>query len=359
MSIERGRFMRLPNGYGSVYKLSGKRRKPWIATKTDGYEEDKDGKRLKRNYNIIGYYPTKKDALQALADFNDNPYDISLSKVTFAEIYKRWYTDEFNEDSNKSTVRNYEAAFKHCKMIHGMTMSDIRPNHMQKVLDETEGGYQTVKRVHTLFNKLYEWCIAHDCIKKNYAKLTKVNVKSETAVRDRFSTEEINKLWKAYEQNDKISIVLILMYSGVRIMELLDLKKEDVDFENQCFEVRASKTSAGIRTVPIADKLLPLWKDFFNRSKCEYVFCNLQGQKMTYDNFKKRYWFPLMDELGMNHVPHETRHTFISMATAKNINPTLIKKIVGHKSIMNLTERVYTHPEIKEMVDAVNLLVTC
>ncbi|STO37556.1 Uncharacterised protein [Gallibacterium anatis] len=31
--------MRLPNGYGSVFKLSGKRRKPFIARKTIGYDE--------------------------------------------------------------------------------------------------------------------------------------------------------------------------------------------------------------------------------------------------------------------------------------------------------------------------------
>lgn len=348
--------MRLPNGYGSVYKLSGKRRNPWVAAKTVGYKEDKNGKII-REYNIIGYYSTKKDGLQALADFNDNPYDINLSRVTFSEIYNRWYSETFNDDSNKSTVRNYEAAYKHCKILHNMIMADIKPNHMQAVLDGIDGGYQTVKRVHTLFNKLYEWCIAHDCIKKNYAKLTKINVKCETATRERFSSDEIQKLWNNLSQNENIALILILIYSGVRINELLELKKEDVDFERQCFDVRASKTTAGIRTVPIADKLLPMWQDFYNKSKCDYVFSNTRGERLVYDNFKRRYWLPLMQEMNMSHTPHETRHTFISIATSKNINPTLIKKMVGHKSIMSLTERVYTHPEIKEMVDAVNLMI--
>lgn len=142
-------------------------------------------------------------------------------------------------------------------------------------------------------------------------------------------------------------------------MELFDLKKEDVDLSSQCFIVRQSKTAAGVRTVPIADCLIPIFEKHMNRSCCEYAFCNQQGCKMTYDNFKRRYWMPLMQELGIEHTIHETRHTFISLATAKNINPTLIKKIVGHKSIMSLTEKVYTHPEVAEMVEAVNLLVTC
>lgn len=346
--------MKLPNGYGSVYKLSGNRRRPWVVAKTAGWIEDDEGKKLKRINNIIGYYETRQKALQALAEFNDNPYDLELSKVTFSEIYQRWYKDEFNENSNKSTVRNYETAYKHCKELHNTKMGDIRPNHMQKILDETEGGYQTVKRIHTLFNKLFQWCVAHDCLKKNYAQLLKINVKYDPTPRERFTTEEIKKLWKATEENKNAQLILMLLYSGVRIMELLDLKKEDVDLENQCFKVRASKTTSGIRTVPIADKLVPYWKESMERSKTEYAVCNANGNKMTYDNFKKRYWFPLMEEIGATHTPHETRHTFISLLTAQNVNPTLIKKMVGHKSIMSLTERVYTHPEIKEMVDAVN-----
>jgi site-specific recombinase XerD len=353
--------MRLPNGYGSVYKLSGNRRNPWVAAKTDGYDiiKKEQEKKLKRKYHIIGYYPTKSKALQALADFNDNPYDIELSKVTFAEIYQRWYKEEFNDESNTSTKRNYEMAYKKCAELHHMRMADVRPNHMQKALDEAEGGYQTIKRIQILFKQLYKWCINHDCIKKNYAEQTKINVKYDPTPRERFSTDEVKKVWEASKDNENAAIVLILLYSGVRIMDLLSLKKKDVNLEEQYFYVRKSKTTSGTRTVPIADKVLPFWKAFMNKSECDYAICNVKGQQLTYSNFQKRYWQPLMQELGINHTPHETRHTFISMAMAKNINPTLIKKIVGHKSIMSLTEKVYTHPEIKEMIEAVNLLVTC
>ena len=64
----------------------------------------------------------------------------------------------------------------------------------------------------------------------------------------------------------------------------------------------------------------------------------------------------LLEKLDMEHTIHETRHTFISQLVTANINQTIIKKIVGHKSIMNLTEKVYTHIEISELLKAVNLL---
>ena len=67
--------MRLGNGEGSVYKLSGKRRKPWVARKTDGFDM-----RGYPQYKYIGYYKTRADALSALMDYNKSPY--SLEKET-------------------------------------------------------------------------------------------------------------------------------------------------------------------------------------------------------------------------------------------------------------------------------------
>ena len=56
----------------------------------------------------------------------------------------------------------------------------------------------------------------------------------------------------------------MLLYNGTRISEFLDLKKENVRLEEQYFDVIDSKTENGIRKVPIADKLLPYYKDWYN-----------------------------------------------------------------------------------------------
>lgn len=341
--------MKLPNGYGSVYKLSGKRRKPYMIRKTIGWDDD--GKQIRP---VLGCYATRQEALQALAAFNDNPYDLSMSKTTFSEIYERWFNDSFDEDTNKSTKRNYEAAYKHCAALYDMKMADIRPHHMQQVIDDCPSGYQSAKRIRILFNQLYRWCMQHDCIKKNYSENLVVNQKNEPKEKFAFSNNEIAMLWSNAEQNSHVSLILMLIYSGVRINELLQLKKENVNLKEQWFKVTASKTSSGIRIVPIADKVLPYWQQFMNLSTCEHAVCTQDGKRLTYDNFKKRYWQPLMEQLNMTHTPHETRHTCISQLVMKNVNKTIIKKIVGHKSIMDLTERVYTHIEIQELLDAIN-----
>ena len=52
--------MKLPNGYGSVVKLSGKRRKPYMVRKTTGYHIDPVKEKKVADYIIIGYTATKQ-----------------------------------------------------------------------------------------------------------------------------------------------------------------------------------------------------------------------------------------------------------------------------------------------------------
>ena len=95
--------MRLPNGYGSIYKLSGNRRRPWCVRKTTGWKDN--GQPI---YTFIGYYPTRQEALTALADYNKDPYDLQLSSVTFADLYERWSEEHFQKISH-SGVNSYSS----------------------------------------------------------------------------------------------------------------------------------------------------------------------------------------------------------------------------------------------------------
>lgn len=79
--------MKLPNGYDSISKLSGNRRKPWRVRKTDGWEIVND--KLKQKYVNIGCYETKTLALQALAEYNKDPYDLRTAVITLEEVYEK------------------------------------------------------------------------------------------------------------------------------------------------------------------------------------------------------------------------------------------------------------------------------
>ena len=82
--------MKLPNEYGSVVKLSGKRRNPYLVRKTNGWHFDKEKDKQVQDFIIIGYAPTRADGLQILADYNKNPFDMKAAKMTFDDVYEEW-----------------------------------------------------------------------------------------------------------------------------------------------------------------------------------------------------------------------------------------------------------------------------
>ena len=168
-----------------------------------------------------------------------------------------------------------------------------------------------------------------------------------------FSKAEVSRVWDAHESNVYYTNILMLLYTGCRISELLNLKKEDVNLEERYFNIVQAKTAAGIRIVPIADKVFDFFVYWYNLDGCEYLLCTPEREHFTYRNYFDSYWSPLMEQLNIDHTPHCTRHTCISMLTVAGVDGKVIKKIVGHKG-QSVTEVVYTHFEIEELRDAIN-----
>ena len=196
----------------------------------------------------------------------------------------------------------------------------------------------------------------NDICQKDYSQyvdIAKHRVKGQSEKHQPFTETEIAALWQNAARNRYIETILMLIYSGVRVSELLDLKKENVHLTERYFDVVRSKTTAGIRKVPIAEKVYPFFEEWMNRAG-DYLICNQSGNHCEYYRYMETYWTPLMKELNMKHLPHDTRHTTVSMLVKAEVNPTIIKRIVGHSGAMNLTEKVYTHFEVQQLIDAIN-----
>ena len=347
--------MKLPNGYGSISKLSGNRRKPWRVRKTDGWEIV-DGK-LKQKYINIGCYETRPEALAALAEFNKDPYDLGLSTITIGEVYERWSEKKF-EDISESNAKGYEAAFKLMEHLRKMRFVDLKLDHIQNVIDESGKNTPTLKKFKILMKALFEYAVIHGIIPKDrniveYLDISKAG-NPNAYNREPFSKKEIERLWDVVDANEYISVILILIYSGCRIGELLDLKKSNVNLTERYFDIKKSKTLSGIRLVPIAEKILPFVEYWMNRNDCEYLISTPDAEQMIYRNYYDTYWKPLLKNFDMDsHRPHDTRHTCVSLLTAAKVDERFIQKIVGHKG-QNVTTQVYTHLEIQELINEID-----
>ena len=348
--------MKLPNGYGTVKKMSGKRRRPYVVKKTIGWHYDEVKDKMIQDQMTIGYAATRAEGLQMLAEYNNNPFDLKASKVTFQEVYERWSKEKFPTISH-SNVNGYEASYKVCGTLYNKVFRDMKLVDLQTVVDTCGKNFPTLKKLKSLFSQLYEYAMKNDICSKDYSEFVDIvkfkDKNPDKRDRKKFTKEEVEQLWTLAE-DPYYQIVLMLIYNGCRISEFLDLKKEDVHLDEQYFDVIASKTENGLRKVPIADKLLPFYKAWFEGSECEYLLHTPDQKHFDYRNYYDSYFTPLMEQLGFNHTPHDTRHTCISKLTEAHVDQTMIKKIVGHAGAMTLTERVYTHLDVEILVEAIN-----
>lgn len=363
--------MKLPNGYGSVYKSSGKRRCPYRAIVTEGWQLDKDAGKWKQKRKTVGYYATKNDAMVALAEYNKSPFDLETSKITFAEIYNRWSDEHFPTISD-SNIKGYKASYKLCEPITRKRFVDITLDDLQYLVDVSGKNTPTLRKLKSMLGLVFKYAVIHDIIPPDRNKVQYLDIKKagnpNAYNRTRFSKQEISTLWNQKDGNIYINVVLMLIYSGVRISELLDLKKENVNIKERWFDVTASKTDAGIRKVPINKKVLPFFEHWYNKNDCEYLISTPEGEHFGYRNYYDSYWIPLMIQLKMGefviekdkkepvykgHRPHDCRHTCVSLLVESGVDDRMVKKIVGHKG-QGVTQQVYTHLDIDALVDAID-----
>lgn len=332
----------MPNGYGSVYRLHGNRRRPWAVRVTVSKNPYR--------YKYLGYYEKRDDAITALALYNKDPYDLDASTVTFQDLYDRWSAEHYPTVSD-ATARSYTAAYRVCEMLYDMRFTDIRLSHLQAVVDNCGKNYPTLLNVRVIFGSLFKYAMRHDLCQKDYSRfvdIRKHHDKNPDKTPHRpFTTEEITDLWKRSD-DPNVQLVLMLIYTGVRVSELLDLKKEHVDLKGQFFQVTSAKTAAGVRTVPIADMVLPFFVRVYEQSHGAYLISTPECDHVTYQRCKKSWSVP-------GHRPHDTRHTFISLMAEAGIDERITKRIVGHAG-QGVTESVYTHFDQRVLLDAVNQL---
>lgn len=355
--IRNGKPTKLPNGYGTIYKMSGKRSKPYRVMKTDKWIIDPVTGKSKQIRSTIGYYQSREDAMIALANYNENPYDIKADSITFSEVYEKWSENYFPTLSNPSSVRTVTAAYAYCNDLYDMRMKDIKVSHLEGTILNAQVGDSTKSRIKSLFNMMYKYAVAHDIVEKDYASVMFANgnpiKRSRTKEVIPFSQEEIFLLWDNLDNIAFADMVLIGIYSGWRPQELAILKVANIDLETGTM-LGGLKTEAGKnRIVPIHPLIKPLIENRMKEAtamQSEFLFNDANGQQgtyMTYDKYRKRFE-KVMKYLKLTHRPHETRHTFITKAKACDVDEYILKLIVGH-AIDDITEKVYTHRTIDQL----------
>lgn len=361
--------MKLPNGYGSVTKLSGNRRKPYLARVTLGWITDEQTGKTTQNRVPIGTYKTKKEALQALAEYGANPYDIQNNNLTLAELYQKWTGSYFPTLAGESSTRTITSAWKYCHPLYKMRVKDLRARHIKGIMEDgyiissrgKNAGQKvmaspgTKARIKSMFNLMLDYALEYEIVDKNYARTFDISEdiikEKEAATRGHiiFPPEEMKILWDNVDALRFVDWILIQCYMGWRPQELATLQLSDVNLD-EWYIIAGMKTDAGKkRMIPIHTKIRPLVQknyDYAVSLGSDALFndpsATKGGMKITYDKYAGRF-DKVMAALKLNpeHRPHDPRMTFITMAKKAGIDPLVVKRLAGHR-INDVTESVYT-----------------
>lgn len=146
-------------------------------------------------------------------------------------------------------------------------------------------------------------------------------------------------------QRDRL-ILELFYFTGIRLSELVNLKKSDVDFSNSTIRVLGKRNKE--RLIPITACIVHKIKTLNNSNKSVFLFVSKKGKQIT----AKQVYRLVNKYLGMvtsldKKSPHILRHTFATHMLNNGADINAVKELLGHANL-SATE-VYTHNTIEKL----------
>lgn len=334
--------MKLPNNYGSVSRLSGNRRRPYVARKTIAYDED--GRQIMQ---IIGYYASREAALTALANYNQTPTPEPL--ITLGKVYRAWFAVH-SKHVSQSAIDSYKNSLRHLVPILGLPLANVKYRQLQDIIDTMRRkglSYASCKKVRSLVNMLFDYAIINEWTAQGYGQYLELGKNIPVKPHSVFTRQQINKLWRS--SHPFAFLPLLLLYSGMRSVELRTLRRSDVNLKQKYFNIRQSKTKAGIRIIPIHPRILPIVERLAERGT-RYL---LGDKLLSYGQLAARFNAVMRFE-KIKHSTHDCRHTFATLLSNAGANENARRRLLGHAGT-NVTD-IYTHKALPQLRAAIKLL---
>ncbi|MFH1503243.1 MAG: site-specific tyrosine recombinase/integron integrase [Candidatus Diapherotrites archaeon] len=160
------------------------------------------------------------------------------------------------------------------------------------------------------------------------------------------SKEKIKEMIDLTENLKHKLIIKLLYSSGLRLQELIDLKRKDIDFERGIINVKKGKGKKDRITLISEILKLDLLKYYSNNTfKTEYILEGRNG-KYTKKSVQK-----VLDEAGkragIKVTPHMLRHSFATHLLEQGTDIRYIQKLLGHSDLK--TTEIYTHVSTKDL----------
>ncbi len=300
---------------------------------------------------------------------------------------KKWLDTWLNKYTKPAVKQSTFVRYRSCIELHiNPHLGDYNLNNLSAeilqdfVLSQQSCGNlatqktlssNTIKLIITVLKQALKLAVQLGLARREYTHLLRLPSKRERKI-EIFEQNEQEKLelfcLKSKKQNH--FGILLCLYTGLRIGELLALTWQDFDFKRRLLTINktityikstnkydlfidTTKTHTSTRTIPIPKNFIPPLKNIRNKSKSNFFITTKSGNMVNYHNYLDTYK-RILEKLKISYKNfHALRHTFATRALEFGVDIKTLAEILGHKSPIITLSR-YTHSPLQYKIDMLN-----
>lgn len=326
----------------------------------------KDGKPVRKTI----YGKTQKELDKNYRDFmslKDKGIILQEENMTFRELSELWLTNKKVGTVREQTLNNIKRQLKAINTYIGdMKVKDLRESHIELIRGKmlSAGTIEQYNVYLIRIKAVVKYAVNKSIIAKDITNGMEPVKNENKAIKRALTREELNLIEKAKLDPLERCFVSVLLYTGLRRSEALALNVEDVDFAKGLINVSKTliasknvvnclqeytKTTSGIRKVPIPKPLIPILADYTS-NKSGILFTSRKGGYIPSGGAFQYRWNKILAKLqdasktplANDITPHIFRHTYASDLYKAGVDIKQAQYLLGHSDIRT-TLGTYTH----------------
>lgn len=242
------------------------------------------------------------------------------------------------EGCSDKSLRYYESTLNNMfsgigKPIKHITTDDLR-QYLDKYQREGGAGKVTMDNIRRILSSFFAWLEEEDCILKNPVRRIH-KVKTGTSVKETYTDEDLEVMRDHSETTRDLAMIDLLSSTGMRVGELVNLDREDIDFNNRECVVfgkgdKERKVYFDARTKIHLQNYL---NDRTDDNPALFVSLQSPHKRLQISGIEIRLR-ELGRRLGIKKVhPHKFRRTLATMAIDKGMPIEQVQQLLGHTSV--------------------------
>lgn len=388
--------------------MAGKRKNgegSWSKKTVKGIEYQRYRKLYNGTYKEF-YGRTVKEVKEKIQEFESRNMYIKkndIRKQTFGEYLENWFKNiRVYEVESSTYLRNEQTINYHIKdsSLYNAQMVNVDFELCQSLINKLSEKYSrsTISKVYVILNMCFNHALTKGHIgenpmmkvkmpkesslvkKKKEAKwLSSSDVEKIVLEAERVNTREFRIRGKVGERVYGVNAyyIILIIYTGLRIGELMALTWNDIDFKNKTLNVNKSrakgmidgktilyikdpKSESGTRTIPLSDRAIYAlnkikeYSSKFNlNSDNDLIVANTNSESNITRTINRMLFRAgcETEKCGL----HALRHTFGSLLLEKGVDLKTISYLLGHSDI-TVTANIYLHVTREQAVNSIEVL---